>query len=121
MADYLPKHTPGAAVSMTASAAVTGGRLVEVSGNNTIANAAADAPDVVGVAGFDGVSGDRITVYLRPTGIHRLVAAGAIAAGAKVTAATAGKVQTIGSGVNPIGIALEAAAADNDVIDVQFI
>lgn len=121
MADYLPKHTPGHAVTFTTSAAVTGQRLVEVTGNNTVGPAGADAADVVGVAGFDAVSGEKVAVFTRPSGVHRLVAAGAIAAGAKVIAAATGKVATIGAGVNPIGIALEAAAADNDVIDVLFI
>jgi hypothetical protein len=33
MADYLPKFKPGQAVTFTASADVTGGRLVAVTGN----------------------------------------------------------------------------------------
>ena len=53
MADYLPKHTPGQAITLTASAAVTGGRLVAVSGAGTVAPAGADSAAVVGVAGFD--------------------------------------------------------------------
>ena len=53
--------------------------------------------------------------------MHRLVANGAIAAGAKVISASTGKVATIGAGANPIGIALQAAAADLDVIDVLFL
>lgn len=121
MADYLPKFKPGAAVTFTTTADVTGGRLVDLTGNNTIGPAGADVADVVGVAGFDVLSGEKVTVYCRPTGVHRLVANGAIAAGAKVISATGGKIATIGAGTNPIGIALEAAAADNDVIDVLFI
>jgi hypothetical protein len=121
MADYLPKFKPGQAVTFTASAAVTGGRLVEVTGNRAVGPATADAADVVGVAGFDGISGDPVTVYTRAGGVHGLVASGAIAAGAKVISAAAGKIATIGAGANPIGIALEAAATDNDVIDVLFI
>lgn len=121
MADYLPKFKPGQAVTFTASADVTGGRLVAVTGNRTVGPAGADSAAVVGIAGFDAKSGERVTVFTRAGGVHRMVANGAIAAGAKVSSAAAGKIQTVGATTNPIGLALEAAAADNDVIDVLFI
>lgn len=121
MADYLPKFKPGQAVTFTASADVTGGRLVAITGNRTVGPAGADSAAVVGVAGFDALSGERVTVFTRAGGVQQLVASGAIAAGAKVSAAATGKIQTVGSTVNPIGLALEPAAADNDVIDVLFI
>lgn len=114
MADYLPKHKPGQAVTYTASAAVTGGRLVEVTGNRTVGPAGADSAKVVGVAGFDAAAGETVTVYRG--GVQRLTAAAAITAGATVTAAAAGKATT--GGTNKIGIALEAAAAADAVIDV---
>ena len=121
--DYLPKFS-GASASFTASAAITGGRLVAVAGNRLVAQASADSAAVVGVAAFDVVTGDPVTVYTRPAGVHSLVASGAIAAGAKVISATAGKVATITTGtetgVNPIGVALEAAA-DLDALYVLFI
>jgi len=122
MADYLPRFKPGAAVTFTTTADVTGGRLVE-SGTTTrsATPATADSAKVLGVAATDTTSGNSVGVYLRPTGVHQLVASGAIAIGAKVVAATGGKVQTIASNSNPIGIALEAAATDLDVIDVLFI
>ena len=123
MADYLPKFT-GASATFTASAAITGGRLVAVAGSRLVSVAGADSAAVVGVAAFDVVTGDPVTVYTRPTGVHSLVASGAIEAGAKVISATAGKVATITTGtetgVNPIGIALQPAA-DLDVVDVMFI
>lgn len=121
MSDYIPRHSPGTAVTFSASADVTGGRLVLASGTKTVAPATLDAANVVGVAAFDVKSGDPVTVFPRPTGIHALVASAAIAAGAKVVAAATGKVATIGANANPIGIALEAAANDGDVIDVLFI
>ena len=120
MSDYLPKFS-GAAASFTASAAITGGRLVAVTGTRLVAVAGADSAAVVGVAGYDAEAGDTVTVYTRPAGVHSLTASGAIAAGAKVTADTAGKVQTVAALLNPIGIALEAATADLDVVDVMFI
>lgn len=121
MADYLPKFKPGQAVTFKASAAVVGGRLVAVTGDRTVGPAGADAAAVVGVAGFDAAIGDDVTVFTRAGGVHPLVASGAIVAGVKVSAAAAGKVQTLGATTNPIGIALNAAADDNDVIDVLFI
>lgn len=121
MADYLPKFKPGQAVTFTASADVIGGRLVSITGARTVGPSAADAATVIGVAAFDALSGEKVTVFPRPTGVHQLVASAAIAVGAKVITAAAGKVATVGAGANPIGIALEAAAADLDVIDVLFI
>lgn len=121
MAAYLPKFAGSEPITRIASADIVGGRLVSVSGANTIANSGADAATVIGVAGDDALTGASVTVYPRPAGVHPLVASGAIAAGAKVISASAGKVATIGAGANPIGIALEAAAADLDVIDVLFI
>lgn len=120
MADYLPKFKPGQAVTFKASAAVIGGRLVVVTGDRTVGPAGADAL-AVGVAGFDAAIGEDVTVFTRAGGVHGLTASAAIAAGAQVISAATGKVATISAGANPIGIAISAAAADNDVIDVLFI
>lgn len=117
MADYLPKFE-SKAITLTASADVTGGRLVVVTGALTVGPAGADSAAVVGVAGFDAKSGDSVTVYFGS--VQRLVASAAIAAGAKVVSAATGKAATIGANANPIGLALEPATADGDVIDVLF-
>jgi hypothetical protein len=121
MVDYLPRFKPGEAVPLAASADVIGGRLVVASGALTVAPAGADANNVVGVAAFDAVTGETVTVWTRAGGVQRLVASAAIAAGARVMSAATGKIATIGAGANPIGIALQAAAADGDVIDVLFV
>lgn len=118
MADYLPRFKPGQAVTFTATTAITGGRLVEVSGDRSVGTAAADSAKVVGTAGFDAAIGESVTVY--DGGVQRLTASGVIAVGARVIAAATGKIATVGAGANPIGIALQAAAADGDVIDVQI-
>lgn len=114
MSDYLPKFKPGQAVTYKASAAVTGGRLVEVTGNRTVAHAGADSAKVVGVAGFDAAIGDDVVVYAG--GVQRLTVTAAVEAGAAVTADAGGKATT--GGTNKIGTALEAALAADDVIDV---
>ncbi|MBM6622663.1 DUF2190 family protein [Micrococcaceae bacterium RIT802] len=117
MADYLPLFSPGATVTYAASAAVAGGQLVEVTGDRTVGPAGADSAKVVGVAGFDAATGDNVAVY--SGGVQRPTASGAIAAGAKVASAAAGKAQTLGALTNPIGIAL-AAAANGEPVQVKL-
>ena len=115
MTDYLPKHVPGVAVTLAASAEVTGGRLLAVSGAGSVAAAGAASTFVAGVASRDVKTGDTVGVY--PLGgVHRLTAAGAIPAGTVVAAAADGKIAATGD--MKIGVALAAAAADGDVIDV---
>lgn len=122
MADYLPKFKPGEAVTFTAASAVTGGRLVIPGATaRSIAPAGADANNVLGVAAQDAATGESVTVHTRAGGVHPLVASAAIAVGARVISAATGKIATIGAGTNALGIALEAAAADGDVIDVLFV
>lgn len=118
MGDYVPKFTPGGPVTFSASATVTGGQLVVVTGDRTVGPAGDDAL-AIGTAGFDAAIGDDVTVFLRGAGVHPLVAAGAIAAGAQViSAAVGGRVATIGAGSNPVGIALTTATDVGDVVDV---
>lgn len=117
MADYLPRYNPGEVITLTASADITGGRLVAVTGDNTVGPAAAGSAAVVGVAGFDAKSGDHVTIYR--DGVQRLTAAGAIAAGAKVVAAAGGQIATAGEGTEIIGLALQTAT-EGDVIDVAI-
>ena len=115
MTAYLPLFKPGQAFTCAASAAVTGGQLLEVTGDRIVAPAAADSVKTVGVAAFDAAVGDNVTVY--SGGVQRIVASGAIAAGARVAAAAAGKVSA--TGVNKIGTAL-AAAADGALAQIQM-
>lgn len=118
MADYIPKFPAGPVVTFTASADVTGGRVVAVTGDRTVAQAGADSAASVGVAARDAKNGEQVAVYVLPGAVHKLVASAAIAAGARVITATAGKVATIGAGVNAVGLALTAASAADDVIEV---
>ncbi|MHA3682791.1 capsid cement protein [Leucobacter sp. HY1908] len=115
MSDYLPKYAPGLPVTLSASADLTGGRVLVVSGAGAVAHAGADVAVVAGVASRDVKQGETVGVY--PLGgVHRLVASGAVAAGAEVASAADGKVASAGD--NVFGVALSAAAADGDVIDV---
>jgi hypothetical protein len=117
MADYLPKFDSGEPFTAVTSAAVTGGRVLTVSGAGTVAHAGADAAatTLVGVAGFDAASGDRVTVYPLKGAVHKLTAGAAIAAGASIGTLAGGKVDD--AGTNRFAVALTAAAADGDIIE----
>lgn len=121
MADYLPLYLPGKAVTVTASAAIVGGKAIKVSGDGTVSTAAAAADLIIGVAGTDAAaSGDKIVGFLRGT-VHRLTAAGAITAGQVVEAAAAGAVATHTQGTNDVrvfGVAL-TTAADTALVEIM--
>lgn len=110
MAEYAPHYYDGDVVTFIAGAAITAGRLVEITGNMTVGPAGAASTKVVGVAGRDTASGANVPVYR--VGVHDLVAAGAISAGDHVVAGALGTVATIGANVfaTDVGIALEAIA-----------
>lgn len=116
MAEHTPKFFPGEEVGYRASAAVTGGRLVEITGDETVAHAGAKSAKVVGVASFDAASGDLVTV--RSVGVHPLNAAAAVAAGAKVEAAASGGVQTHTDG-DVVGTAVAAASGGKVLIKLR--
>ena len=119
MADYTPKYLHADQISSTASAAVTGGQTLMVSGSGTVAPAAADSGAVVGVAAHDAPSGGRVSYFPRGK-VHISKATGAITAGDQVASAANGGVQALGAGENPIGIALTTAAADQSVEWMQL-
>lgn len=110
MADYLPIRIPGQALVLQASADVTGGQLVAVSGSGTVAPAGAASAAWVGVAAFDAKSGAKVTVHCG--GEQELVASGAITAGALVVSAAGGKVasSTTPAAGTLVGVALTTAA-----------
>lgn len=119
MGDYLPKFKPGQAITRQASATVTGGRLITVAG----VHAAADSTTWLGVASHDAVNGGDVGVYC--DGVQKLTASAAIAAGDRVKCAATGKVATLTAGADAydrlVGIALEAATADGDVVLVKLV
>lgn len=111
MAEHTPHYLPADRLPRTTSATVTGGQVLVVSGNDTVAPSAAANEAWLGVAGHDAASGAQVVVYTE--GVHELTASGAIAAGARVISAAAGAVATIGSETNyarVVGLALSAAA-----------
>lgn len=119
MAEYLPIHTPGQAITLKASGSITGGRVVAVSGSGTVATAGADSTAWVGVAGFDAALNDNVTIHCG--GTQECVASGAITAGDAIECAAAGAVATAASATaaTTVGIAL-TTAADGAKVRVRF-
>lgn len=119
MADYLPLFYPGQVITRTASAAITGGQLVRVSGDGTVGPSGAASADWLGVAAFDAANGELVTVW--SGGVQRVIAAGAITAGANVISAAAGKVAAGAAAAGTaVGIAL-TGAADGALAEVMFL
>jgi Uncharacterized conserved protein (DUF2190) len=117
MADHLLKFKPGQAVSFAASTAITGGNVVEVTGNRTVGVAAAAASTkTIGSAGHDAATGDQVIVHLNGP-VDTFISAAAITAGANVENATVGKVQTATTG-RILGIALTAATGADQTVQV---
>jgi Uncharacterized conserved protein (DUF2190) len=100
--DYNPVFTPGRAITLTASATITSGDIVEVSGSGTVAKAALStngSTKIVGVASKDAVANERVTIHSRGI-VHESIPQGTVTAGDQLTAALTGatggaQVQTI--------------------------
>jgi predicted RecA/RadA family phage recombinase len=121
MVDYLPKFKPGQAITRTASAAITGGQVVVVTGSGTVGPSTAITHAFVGVAAHDAAIGQEVTVF--KGGIQRPLASAAITAGDIVVCAAAGRVVTNaapGAG-QQVGIALTTQAAAGSPVEVDFI
>lgn len=118
MAEYSPIFTNGTAPwTLQASATVTGGRLVESTGNGTVGPAGAASTKVLGVAAFDAASGAKVDVWPLAGLTHKVTGAGAISAGDNLAAGAAGVVAPIAAGTfqQLVGVA-DRAAADGAIV-----
>jgi hypothetical protein len=101
---------------------VSADTLVKLDGVEAVANTATSTDAPIGVAQATAADGEEVSVrLLNQPGTVLMTASGAITAGADAYAASAGKIQAlpVGAGTyKKIGIALEAAATDGDVIEV---
>jgi len=113
MSDYTPVNTDKPWTS-TASAAITGGQIVEATGNGTVGPSAGTLRPV-GVAEHDAPSGGRVTVWPLPGNIHEVPIKNTIviAAGAPIVAAAAsagnvdtGTLATVAAAGTLIGVCL---------------
>jgi len=113
MSDYTVV-IPAGPFTSTASAAVTGGQLVEVTGDNTVGPAGAASLKVVGQANHDAAIGADVTVSGGKPIRSAVVAGAGVVAGVRLKAAAAGKVALYVDGTDAvtqvIGKALHAAA-----------
>lgn len=101
-----------------ASADITKGQVVVVSGDMAVAPSSAASAAVIGVAMFDAKTNEPVSVETE--GLFSLTASGAITAGAQVESAAGGKVATKGGTVTKvIGIALNTASNGGEVL-VKF-
>jgi predicted RecA/RadA family phage recombinase len=101
--------SPGDHITCTAGGTITGGQLVELTGNRSVTVAGAASNAVLGVALHNAVSGEKVTVAT--DGVWPLTASGAIATGNRVISAAAGAVSAAGAAPDArqvIGFALEA-------------
>jgi predicted RecA/RadA family phage recombinase len=100
---------------LVAGADITKGQVLYVSGDMVVSPTTGASASVIGVAMVDAKAGEPVAVECE--GLMKLIAGATITAGAKVVSADGGKVA---SGTeNTIGIALNSATADGDVI-VKF-
>ena len=120
MADYLPFYQGVPPFTATASAAVTGGQVVETTTTGAVGPAGAASVKAVGVAGHDAGIGSKVTIHPIVGNIHETVSTAGSAVGDCLTAAAAGAVATAAAGTasaagTDIGLALTTATAGNKV------
>lgn len=130
MGDYNAKHIYADQITGTASATITGGQCLYVTGDGTVGPTTAASASFVGVACHDAASA--ALVAYNPRGkVHRSTAASAITAGAQLVSATAGKVDDlaaasgnaagdINSARSVIGVALTTAGSGETVEWMQI-
>lgn len=110
MADYAAKFLYAVQISGVASATITGGQVLVVSGNGTVGPAGADAANVIGVACTDAAS--TALVSYNPRGkVHVTTTAGAVTAGNDAFTGAAGTVDDTGTAANKIGVFLTSAGS----------
>ena len=108
-------------ITFKAGAAVPKYRMVKVgAAENEVIHTTAIADVALGVALETVASGEFVPVQI--LGIGKCVASAAVTLGDKLmlTATGAGKVSTSAGAANEVGIALQAATADGDVIMVAL-
>lgn len=97
MAQTTPLWGPAESISLAISASVIGGRLLEISGSNTVAHAGAGSTKWIGVAAYDVTFSSSVTRYveIRRGWVESLLAAANVTAGDLVMCAASGQVTPI--------------------------
>jgi hypothetical protein len=120
MAEYLPVRKPGNAPTFKASATITGGQVVAITGVGTVGPAGAASAAWIGVASQDAAVNDNVTVY--NGGSQLVTASGTVTAGDAVTTAAGGQVVTAATPTAQafVGIA-ETTATTGNKVRVTFV
>lgn len=119
MAQYVDGNVAGRFV---ASAAIAQYARVKISGAGTVAEAGLAEKEIGTAVNEAFAAGDAVQVRLRTAaGTHKMIAKEALAVGATVYTEAGGKVQdTAETTAFQVGTALEAATAENDIIEVLY-
>jgi hypothetical protein len=117
MSTQVPQNIPG----LTASADLSAKQyhFVEVSGVRTVASCNATTDVALGVLQNDPISGGAATVAVG--GTSKVVAGGAITAGARIAPKADGRAQTAVSTQYARGIALETSTTDGQIIECLLV
>jgi hypothetical protein len=105
-----------------ASAAITQYARVILDAAGTVSTAGLTGREIGTALNAAFAAGDQVMVKLRTgAGTHKMIAAGAVTNGAFVHGQASGKVDDVATATGyPIGTALEAATANNDIIEVLY-
>lgn len=114
MGDYVPVIESGDQFTLTASAAITGGQILENTGDGTVGPAGAASVKVIGVAAHDAASGQPVSIYGLFTIHETVVGTGNLTAGQNVQAGANGVVVTTAAAVMAsFGVCIKGATATN--------
>lgn len=118
----VPFWDEGNTITCHASAAITGKRIVSVSGarvdgNPRVSHQVGSATvRGLGVSAYDAASGAKVSVYTAPGIVMPITVTGAVTAGADLYAAADGRgTSTQPTGARPFAVALDDAADGTDV------
>lgn len=118
----MSQYVDGNYKAFRASAAITQYARVVLASGGTISTAGLTDKDIGTAMQAAFAAGDVVTVKLRTgAGTHKMIAKEALAIGAFVYTEAGGKVQdTAESTAYRLGTSLEAATAENDIIEVLY-
>ena len=119
MSQYVDGNVAGRFV---ASAAIAQYARVKISGAGTVAEAGLAEKEIGTAVNEAFAAGDAVQVRLRTAaGTHKMIAKEALTVGSTVYTEAGGKVQdTAEATAFQVGTALEAAGAENDIIEVLY-
>lgn len=119
MPESIPKYRPGAEITCHASAALTGGRMVAISGAPTGGNPTVGVPAagarVFGVAAQDSASGAKVGVHVAPGQVVPIEAGATLAPNDIVESNASGQAIVRAAGV-ACGVVVEGATSGNQAL-----